>query len=87
MSTEILKEMGEVSQSLMDFWKSDLGDSLRKIMSELTEQYMTEVMNGDPHAYRAVRAMSDLSKLLGDQELYVRAIRVEFERRFRNGGG
>jgi len=87
MSSEVLKEMGEVASSLSEFWKSENGEGLRKIMAELTENYMSEIMNGDPHAFRAVRAMNDLAKLLGDQELYVRAIRVEFERRFRNGGG
>ena len=80
--------MGVTHSQLAEFWKSeDLGGALRKVMAELTEQYMGEIMNGDPHAYRAVRAMSELAKVLGDQELYVRAIRIEFERRFRNGGG
>lgn len=88
LSNDTLKEMGVTHSQLAEFWKAeDLGGALRKVMAELTEQYMGEIMNGDPHAYRAVRAMSELAKLLGDQELYVRAIRIEFERRFRNGGG
>lgn len=87
LSNEHLKEMGDFSLGLSEFWKSDKGDDLRKVMADLTQQYMAEIMGGDAHAYRAVRALNDLAKMLGDQELYVRAIRVEFERRFRNGGG
>ena len=87
MASDVLKETAEFSSRLSEFWKSENGDGLRKLMAELTEQYMGEIMQGDAHAYRAVRAMNDLAKLLGDQELYVRAIRIEFERRFRNGGG
>jgi hypothetical protein len=87
LSNDQLKDMGDASLKLSEFWLGELGNGLREKMAELTEIYMSEIMQGDPHAFRAVRAMSDLAKTLGDQALYVRAIRIEFERRFRNGGG
>lgn len=87
LSNEQLKEYAEHTSVLAEFWSGPLGDALRTEMVNLTEMYMREIMDGDAHAFRAVRAMNDLAKQLGDQALYNRAVRVEFERRYNMNGG
>ena len=62
MQAEELKELGEFSKKLAEFWRSEEGDVLRKLMAEFTEGYMGEIMQGDQHAFRAVRAINDCRK-------------------------
>jgi hypothetical protein len=76
-----LLEQGKLSEALANFWRSDEGSDLRKLMGEVTSEYLVEVMNGEPHSFKGIEAMARLAKKLGDQALYVNHIRAELERR------
>jgi hypothetical protein len=76
-----LLAQGRLAEALAIFWRSPEGDNLRALMSDITSEYLMEVMEGNPHSHKGIEAMARLGKRLGDQELYINHIRTELERR------